>query len=364
MINTNSSIPLYYQLKEEIKDKIEKGYFKRGEKLPSEAEMVKQYGIGRLTIREALSHLVKEGYVEKQHGKGTFCIGTPLNARKLSVEVLLNSSDHYFIPYYMRGISDVLTNNSCDFVFYDTKDNTKKIIEILETILDKDTSGIIIQAAPDIIFFPKLLDELLRKFRLKGIPYIIIDNNYEYIESSYVIVDYVKGGLIATNHLIELGHKNIAGIFFRNNRESLNRKKGFLKALYQAGILKKLNIIDLNTTTDSHTLKEHIIPMLEGANKVTAAVCYNDEIALMCMKLIHQLGLRVPDDFSIIGFDDTFIAQNAEVPLTSICHPKEILARHACEKLIDIINGNELWPYTYKYQPEIVIRNSTGPKIK
>lgn len=364
MLNTNSYIPLYYQLKEEIKDKIKKGYIKNGEKLPSEAEMVIKYGIGRLTIREALSYLVKEGYVEKRRGKGTYSMGIPSNTRNMIVKVLLNSSDHYFIPYYMKGISDVLTTNLCDFVFYDTKDSTQTIIEILESILKKDTSGLIIQAVPDIIPYPKYLDELLRNLRMKGTPYIIIDNHYEGIESSYVIVDYVRGGFIAVNHLIELGHQNITGIFLKSNRESLYREKGYLKALHQASLLAKPDIINLNNTGDITNLKEQLIPMLERTKKVTAAVCYNDEMALMCMKLIHDLGLRVPEDFSIIGFDDSVIAHNAEIPLTSICHPKELLAKHASEKLIDLINGKIKWPYTYIFEPEIAVRNSTGSRSK
>ena len=168
------------------------------------------------------------------------------------------------------------------------------------------------------------------------------------------------GGSLATQHILDLGHRRVAGIFLKGNRESISRKQGFLTVMHQANLLGKPDIINLETTNDEQALRAQLQPMLEGINRVTAAVCYNDEIALNCSRLITEMGMTVPDDFSVIGFDDSYIAKNAVVPLTSINHPKERLAIHASEKLLDLINGTLAWPYRYTYEPGLVERDSTS----
>ena len=100
--------PVYMQIADMIREQIETGEIKPGDKLMSENEMTKAYGVARLTVREALGVLVNEGFLEKKHGKGTFC---KMSRRGLSIDVLLDMNDFYFIPYYVRSISAVLDKN-------------------------------------------------------------------------------------------------------------------------------------------------------------------------------------------------------------------------------------------------------------
>lgn len=361
MLSKDSPMPLYYQLKEEIKHKIKSGYIQPGEKLPSENEMISQYGIGRLTIREALSQLVNEGYLEKKQGMGTFCKAIQVSKESLNIDVLLDTSDTYFIPYYIRGISEVLSMNDCNFLFYDTKGGKLDVIvSILESVLLKGTSGIIIQTSNEITNPPERLKELFKEFKARGIPYMMLDNIYHGIEASYVTIDYTKGTYMAVDYLAQLGHKNICGIFYNENKESLLRKKGYLKALLDNDIsIHKEWIIGIDEHQED-MLDELLVGLMEQQDKVTGIVCYNDALALRCLKVVPGLGYKVPDDISIIGFDDSTIAQRAQVAMTSIRHPKDELARHAADKLLQIISRAELWPYSYIFEPQLIVRQSTG----
>ena len=357
-MNKRSPIPLYYQLKELLKEQIEKGEIKSGDKLPSEAEMIRKYKIGRLTIREALAQLVNEGYLEKQQGKGTFCRGIPQQEGR-SIHVLLNTSDTYFIPYYIRGINEVLSANHANFIFYDTRDNADEIAQILETLLQKETAGIIIQASEDTGRVPLRMGEALGEFKARGIPYIFLDHRYDALDASHVSVDYVKGGFIGAEHLIRLGHKKICGIFIRGNKESRDRKKGFLQACLQYG-LNPADVRMLYMQRDESRFESELLSALGGRDGATALVCFNDSVAIKCMGIARRNGFRIPEDISITGFDDTFLAETAEIPLTSISHPKDALAGMAAEKLLGAIRGVQDWPFGHVFEPGLTIRKSTG----
>jgi DNA-binding GntR family transcriptional regulator len=120
MINRNDPLPLYYQLAEDIKTQIKSGQIKVGDKLPSESEMVEIYGLGRLTVRGALARLVNAGYLKKNHGKGTFCISSQAKIERIDVDVILDMTYTYFIPYYVKSISAVLLAHNCNFIISDS----------------------------------------------------------------------------------------------------------------------------------------------------------------------------------------------------------------------------------------------------
>lgn len=120
MLNRNIPIPMYVQVADTLREQILSGKIKPGDKLPGETEMIKEYKLGRLTIRDALSILVNEGLFKKHHGKGTFCKNS-ITQPKTKVDLLLNLSDLYFIPYYLRSICDVPDSENVNIVLSDTK---------------------------------------------------------------------------------------------------------------------------------------------------------------------------------------------------------------------------------------------------
>jgi GntR family transcriptional regulator of arabinose operon len=101
-----------------------------------------------------------------------------------------------------------------------------------------------------------------------------------------------------------------------------------------------------------------LISKSEG-NRPTAFVCYNDELAVHILEAVRQAGLTVPEDVSIVGFDDSFWATATEVKLTTLTHPKTDLGTRAADMLIDRIEGKEAAADEYIFEPELVIREST-----
>jgi GntR family transcriptional regulator of arabinose operon len=351
MIDRDSPLPLYYQLVEQIKGQIKSGQIKVGDKLPSESEMVKIYGLGRLTVRGALARLVNAGYLKKVHGKGTFCIASRAKTDRIDVDVILDMAYTYFIPYYVKSISAVLLAHNCNFIISDSHDDSDKIADILEGIVHRGSSGVIVQPSRSSVKTPDRIKEAFQQLRAAGIPYIMIDSIYEGIESSYTILDEYKGGAMAARFFHELGHRRLAVVSMDHYRDSLQRRDGFTETCVLLGLPPPLLI------SWSTNIERTLVKKLKSMG-ITALFCYNDEVAVQCLRILKNDGIAVPDDISVLGFDDTILAATVEPGLTTIAHPKQIIGKLAAQALLDIMNKKILWPFVRVFKPRLVKRVS------
>lgn len=317
MIDRSINVPVYIQLADDIRSMITSGKIKPGEKLMSENEMMREYGVARLTVREALSVLVNEGLIEKKHGKGTFCKNT---VKGLSIDVLLDMSDYYFIPYYIRSISSVFDKSGADFIVGDTKNSWEEIVKLLNKILQKGSDGVIVQASPEKDFDKNLVESLFRQFEEKQIPLIQIDTDYGIDGQSYVIMDEEKIGIYAGECFLRYGHKKTAILYMPNNRISDMRMKYF-KAKFE-------NVTEIEFNNE---MKNNIKAAYESG--VTGIFCFSDYVAKECVDALTELKLSVPDDVSLISVDDTLISKVYK--LTSITHAKEKIGEIAAKSIIE-----------------------------
>lgn len=358
MLNKQSPIPLYYQLMEDIKARIASGEIRPGDKLPSESQMMEQYGVSRLTVREALSNLVNEGLLVKKHGKGTYCRDEGKREVHLNIDVLLNTKNEYFIPYYVRGISEVLTQNNANFIIHDTHNDPETIGRIIRKVLERGTDGLIIQ--PD-LKSTKLSAAVLESFRMldeRSVPYIMVGSNYPELDCSCVILDEIEGSRTAVRSLILGGHKHICGIYRGAIRDSMIRAEGYQIEMRASKLSPHVYLIE----EDDSDLETVVDKLLTDVPNVTGIVCHNDEVALATVRYLWSLGKRVPDDISVIGFDNSLLATRSDIAMTTIIHPKDRMGRLAASKLLEIIKDGE--PFHYKYVPQLVQRDSSCDLIQ
>lgn len=349
MINRKSGMSLYIQLADKIRQEISDGRIRPGDKLMSESEMVKYYQIGRLTIREALSVLVNEGLLVKYHGKGTFCAAVPHEEKRLKFDLLLDTADVYFIPYYLKSICATFESRQCDIVINDTKNDAETINRLLDEICEKGSDGVIIQ--PCSYTETSEADETERLFAQlirSEIPYIMIDGICENVIPSYAVLDEIRVGRLAAKCFTENGHKNICMIHNNKYKDSVLRMKGFVDEIGEEPYL-----IDFGGR-----IKDQLGDMLNNHPEITAVFCYNDLVAKQCMEFFDTAGVIVPDDISVISVDDTVIASAVTPPLTSIVHPKEKIGTAVAAAMLDIKDKKIEWPYKRVFEPEIIMRRS------
>jgi len=354
-IDRSSLIPLYAQLAQSIKSAILSGALSYGEKLPSENEFMAQSGLGRVTIRSALAQLASEKYIEKRQGRGvyvTYTHAAPTDSR--SIDVLLDISDMHFSYLYIKSIAEVLTQNNYQLVIHDTLNSQQEICVILTRILQKGSCGIIIH--PSSLQEPLLPEQrdLLTRLDANGIPYITFDRTYENLPGTQLSFDDFGGGRMAAEYLISLGHRNYAMVCNSAFCENQLRMDGFNSVLAENG-LPPLHIIEGDAN-----LEENLFRLIQTEH-VTAIYNFNDENALKTIRALHHAGLQVPNDVSVIGFDDTVIATAITPQLTSIVHPKGTLGHMAAAKLLAMVEKRPVELDLDILKPQIHIRASCAP---
>ncbi|MBP3588747.1 MAG: substrate-binding domain-containing protein [Clostridia bacterium] len=350
MIDRNSMEPLYVQVKNHIITSIENGELKIGDKLMSENEMLKFYGVGRVTIRNALSELVAEGCLRKEQGLGTFVMAYPKKAKRLNIDVLLDAGDTYFVPaYVLKGISPVLEQNNCNLLMHDTKHDSKHIVDLLNSILDRGTDGVLMQPVfRD--FRSAKMDAVMERYDRAGVPVVILLGSMPNENCIYLAIDDEYGTEIAARYLLECGHRKILGLFHEKDRNPTHRLRGFRKAFQGVADAEVFEIITPNW--------EKEVLHLVRDKKITAIQCYNDHVAVECLRVLVENGIRVPQDISLVGFDDSEIAQNSIPRLTTMTHPKDHLGRAAAEAVLRRIRNPSEVVEGVTYRPGLVIRQS------
>jgi len=202
----------------------------------------------------------------------------------------------------------------------------------------------------------------LRKLSARGTPVVVVDRAIDDNEHCSVAVNDILGGELAIAHLLELGHDRIAYVGGPNTiGQVVDRRDGARRALRKAGKPPE-NLIEL--TTGALTVAEgrgagQRLAGLPAGRRPTAAFCANDLLALGLLQQCVSLGLRVPEDLAIVGYDDIEFAAAAAVPLTSVRQPRQLLGRTAAELLLDESSNPDHEHQRVTFTPELVVRTST-----
>lgn len=361
-MNNGEKLPKYMQIAEYFKREIMEGRISPGEKILSENEIVNRFKVSRHTVRQALIELEKYNYIYKEQGKGTFCSYTKNEekVKKKTVAVLTTYISNYIFPSIISGIEEVLSSSGYSLLLFNTNNEKNKEGECLQKILEYDVVGLIVE--PTMSATENVNLKFYNKFKDRNIPYIMINACYKDLDSPYVVMDDIEGGYVLTKYLLQLGHKNIAGIFKVDDMQGVNRKEGYYKALKEFNLPVNEGIIcKYETKQEFFSVYDFTCNTIRKNERPTAIVCYNDEVAVHALQAIRDEGLRVPEDISIVSYDDSYIATATEVKLTTVRHPKDEMGRRAARLLVDMIEGRVEKPY-YVYRPELIVRNSSMVK--
>ena len=352
----------YYQLMEDLKEQILTGKFQAGDKLPSENELASRYRVSRQTVRKALGILENAGYIYAEHGKGTFCSELVKHSHSSrNIAVVTTYLSDYIFPRVIKGIDDSLTKEGYSIILKNTRNSRSLEAKCLEELLQKDIDGLIVEPSKSHVYCRHVnLYDKLDEFK---IPYVFIQGQYLQMEEKpSVLMDDCKGGYLVTKHLIELGHREIVGVFKADDFQGQNRHKGYVKAQQEAGIpYNPENVIWFYTEDREVHPYDCIRRMVKNKKRIDAVVCYNDETAVRVISVLRRMGIRVPEDISITGYDNSYMANFGELKLTTIAHPQESLGKMAAELLVELIKNQEI-PGEKKHiliEPEIVLGNST-----
>ena len=352
----------YSKLMEDLREKMVSGEIQAGDRLPSENELSAQYQVSRQTVRKALSVLQNEGYIYAEHGRGTFCSERVLHTgHSHNIAVVTTYLSDYIFPRVIGGIDKVLTEQGYSIILKNTRNSRSQEARCLEELLQKDIDGIIIEPSKSQIYCKHT--HLYEKLEEYGIPYVFIQGCFATMkEKPRVLMDDAMGGYLITKYLIDTGHKSIIGVFKSDDIQGQNRHKGYVKELQEAGIpYEPDHVIWFYTEDRAIHPYEAIKQMAESGVPMDGVVCYNDQVAVEVIRTLREFGKKVPRDVSVTGFDNSLLAKNNHIPITTVSHPQDKLGKMAAELLLRLIRGEQLTEEEIhiRVEPEIVVRNST-----
>jgi LacI family transcriptional regulator len=268
--------------------------------------------------------------------------------------VMLDATNPFFTDV-AQGIERAAERADLSLFLCNSDQSAKRERRYLTRLQEQRVQGVLITPVdPD----EPLLDEIVRL----GTPVVIVDRVRDVASHCSVAVDDVLGGRLAVEHLVDLGHRRIA---FVGGPERIgqvrDRRRGARDALVAAGLPDDALVevrTEALTVAEGRNAGERIAGM-PSTTRPTAAFCANDLIALGLLQSCVGLGLRVPDDVAIVGYDDIEFAAAAAVPLTSVRQPRGQLGRRATELLLDEATNPDHRHEQVLFTPELVARAST-----
>ncbi len=335
----------YVDIVEWTTKQIATGAFQPKDKFLTEAALCERFGCSRQTVRRALEVLEQRGHVTRIQGSGTYISSGAAQAAGRSAErggpsmtvgVISTYLDDYIFPSLIRGIEGIFSSEGYAVQLTSTKNLVAGETMALQLMLERRVDGLIVVPTRSALPCGNL--DLYRAIMKMSLPLIFIDSSYAELSVPYVALDDEKAGYAATRYLLDMGHREIAGVFNHSLRQGHLRYLGYTKALAEQGIPVSEDRICWYSKEDLQHLLEGEM-LWERLSSCTAVLCFNDRVALPIMDLLRQKGRRVPEDLSVVGIDNSKLGQSHS--LTSVDHPSEELGEAAAKMLLSMIKGSE-----------------------
>lgn len=351
--------PKYREVVEWVLENINNGTFPMGDKLPSENELSAKFSLSRQTVRHAIEVLEQQKLVTRVQGSGTY-VGESVKAKRTerykNIAVISTYVDSYIFPPVLKGIESVLSKEGYTMQLAFTGNRIEREQNILDHILEKGMiDGLIVESAksalpnPNLHYYKKLLEQ--------GIPILFFNSSYKELNLPLVALDDLQAGQKAAEYLIQNGHTSIGGIFKSDDGQGALRYTGYLKALQNAGLKLNSRVVFWIDTDDLETPEAWADYLLQRMEGCTAIICYNDEVAYLLAGICQKRGIKIPEQLSLIGIDNSDLAAIGETRITSLPHPMEALGRKAAKNMIKLID-NPCFDAGYMFDSEVIERES------
>lgn len=275
-----------------------------------------------------------------------------VNRTTQTVGVVVTNITDPFIGEVVSGIESVCNDRGYSVVLANSNADPDREIKVVRSFGERRVDGILVAASRVGAVYSQLLASM-------EVPIVLINNQHPGDLSHSIMIDNVTASKRAMAHLIGLGHRRIAYLGDRFGFQSdTERFTGYRRALEESDLpfLPEL-VCHGNGKADEGVLAMGQLLRLPALP--TAVFCYNDMTALGALQAVNLRGLRVPEDISLVGFDDLLIASYTAPPLTTVRQPKQEMGRAAMGMLLDLLAGKSLETHI-KMQGELIVRGSTA----
>jgi len=256
--------------------------------------------------------------------------------RTRTIGVVVTTIADPFIGEIVQAVESTARDHGYTVILVSSNAEPDREIRAVEMLWSKRVDGVIVTSSRIGALYHDYLERL-------GVPVVLINNRSRQggLYTFAVNVDNRHGGCLATNHLIELGHRRIGYLTGpADHSDDLDRLAGYRQALAEAGIAFDPALVVPGTGRAD--AGEQALPVLMALQAPpTAVFCYNDVTAIGLMHAARQVGLSVPDDLAVVGFDDIPFALYNYPPLTTIAQPKPEMGKSAVEMVLALVSDGD-----------------------
>lgn len=382
-MSSTERMPLYQRVQEYIREMISSQVLKVGDRIPTEKELMERFGVSKITVVNALSGLVNERIITRVPGKGTFVsvpeYEIPTTSPKSAVKPILKTSGEmgtrliglimpsiydYFTIRLIQGIQQALNESDYRCVIYLSEGSLDKEKEAIKTCCKIGVEGLLIFPVDE-----ELFNEEILSMKFAGFPFVLIDRYLPGVETHYIASDGRLGVNMAVNYLWELEHREIA-ICSDSPIQTVTvqeRIDGYMNAFKEKGAL--INPAHIVTDFEIGSLEKaetHPLYRYIQNRMATAYITLNGSLGVKIYQIARQAGLKVPEDISIISFDDPTSIIEGYSTFTHVKQFERDMGYRAAYTLLEVINsdnGQDGKYFKTLVEPELVIGETTGKNV-
>ncbi|MDQ7804480.1 LacI family DNA-binding transcriptional regulator [Amycolatopsis sp. A133] len=303
-----------------------------------------RYGVSATTLARVRAVIEELGYEAS-------LVAQSLRNHRTNVIGILVADLEPFSTELLKGAADAIRGSGFELVVYSAGGRTGDPVGWEKRYLSR-LSGTLVDGA--VLVTPAVSLEAV-----PGTPVVAVDPHTGPSHLPTIDSDNLRGAQLATEHLLELGHRRIAFLSGRPDLQSAElRKTGYLRALTAAGIEPDEELIRIGAY-DPEISAASARALLTGPDRPTAVFAANDISAIATVGAARELGLSVPDDLSVVGFDNVPESALCRPPLTTVDQPIREMGHRAIRMLIALINGDEVGRTHVTLDTGLVVRHST-----
>jgi LacI family transcriptional regulator len=311
---------------------------------------------------------LKEGRIRKDVAQKIRDTARRLNYRPNQIAKSLKTNKTHTIGLIVADISNPFSStlarivedeaNKFEYtvIFGSSDEKELKSAKVIDTLLNRQVDGLIISP-------PTNSQSQMKELQNQNVPFVLLDRYFPDIRTNYVILNNFKAGHMATMHLIEAGCKKIAVINYRTELFHLQeRTNGYMAAMKESKIhVKKSWVREVDIANNGEEIQDAVKQVLNLSDPIDGLLFCSNIIAAHSLRYINTLSLNVPDDLSIVSFDETEALDLFYAPLTYIRQPLQEMGKMATKILLDAIASNNRITQV-DMEPELIIRSSSLKK--
>jgi DNA-binding LacI/PurR family transcriptional regulator len=357
---TDTRPALYLSVAEALRKQIGEGDYRPGQLIGSEHELARTRTISRMTVRRASELLIHEGLIERRPGKGLFVKASQMALRQ--VQVIAGNLAWEPCLKVSQGVQTAGRPLGIRAQLYDAHGDVDLDLEMIRQLPSSDMCGAII-----ISFHSSALNESIYQLKAEGFPFVLVDQRLHDIDVDSVMADNYSGGMQAAQLLLRHGHRRIGFLGDLNANTTQDRLAGMRDAIGDAGIAFDRSLVtELPRDTDrlgdwSATVEQRTRDVMSRPHPPTALFCSCDAVARSAFRSLNAMGLSIPDDVSVVGFDDDPLAGWLSPALSTIRQPFLEMGNAAVELLCKRMSDSTTRAEQRLLPVTLLERGSVGP---